>query len=282
VLRAAARVSLTKESLPRALFSKGKGALRLPQAFDKRPSFMGTARVNMQEGVPRLRALVTASGGGRDLERAERDLRQALGIGIDDLPAVLDGEVGLVLTVEPVQSRGFLGFLDGIRGAALVGLKDAKRMDGLFQKAAAMAGQKPDAQGRVQFQFNKEHTLTAGVSGKYLAVASDAAVFTRIGKGDSSASLVGAVGNAALKALFEKANPAQLWAFDGGAWAVAFSSERHRAGALAFKKALGPSAARVELDDGALTIEAGQFFGAKSVPEGMKALSTFLNVAEGW
>lgn len=280
VLRVRARVPLTAESLPRAFLAKGKGALRLPLAFDKRPAFLGTGRVDVKHGVARIRALATAAGEARDLERAERDLREGLGIGLDDLPGLFDGEVGLALTLEPTNARGMFSFLSGIRGAGLFGTQDAKRLDTLFRAGATRVGAPIGADGRLVVPLGSEAQITSGVTGDYLAGATDLAVFDRIGTGDASASFVRAYANKALQALFARPDPAQLWAFDFGVLPMISVREARRPAANVFRDALGLTAARVEIDDTALRVDGGQFLGAKSVPAGFGAIAAYIDAME--
>ncbi len=281
-LRLRARLPLTAESLPRAVFSGGEGALRLPLAYSARPTLLSTGRVNVKAAIERLRAIVTAAGDGDDLEELDRTAREVLGAGLADLPTVLTGELGAAVTLTPVESRRFLGFFEGVRGAGALGLKDTKRAREALGKGAARAGVPLDPSGRLQVPIGRGHVLTAGVTGDYLAAASDESVYARIGTGDASASFVNGLKNAALKALFSRPDPAQLWAFDPGIVAVFGAGKKHQVEAVALQKASGLTAARVDLDGKALRIDGGQFCGAASVPDAFAALGRFISAVERW
>ncbi len=281
VLKVAARVPLTADSLPRAIFNPGKGPLRVPLAWHQHPVFLGTGRVNMKNGVERLQAIAIAAGEKRDLDRAREEARRELGLDLSDMPALLNGEVGLALTLIEVESnRRWFGFLDGLRGAGLLGLKDTKRVEAAFRQAATKAGAPIDAKGHVRAPVLKNVTLVAGVSGDYLAGSTDEAAFARIGSGDASKSFIKGLQSAPLKALFDRPDPAQLWAFDFGTAAVIGVSTRLKTAARTFQKAVGLTAARVDLDDKALRIDGGQFVGTPTVADAFKALGTFIDAME--
>ena len=280
-LRVAARVPLTAESLPRAVLAPGKGALRLPLAWHEGPLFLGTGRVNVQGAVDRLQAIALAAGETRDLERAREEARRELGLDLSDMPALLDGEVGLVVTLKEVESsRRFLGFLDGLRGAGLLGLKDTGRVDAVFRAAATRSGAPVGADGLVRAPILKNVTLVAGVSGEYLAGSTDEGAFTRVGSGDGARSFVKGLKSAQLQALFGRPDPAQLWAFDFGSAVEIGIGERMKDAARTLRAAIGPTAARVDLDEEALRIDGGQFVGTPTVAEAVAAFGAFIEAME--
>ncbi len=268
-LRLSARLPLGKDSLPRAVFAPGKGPLALVETYGRRPTFLGTGRIDVAQTVQRAKALAVADK-RNPVSEILQALQQVLEADPAELPKLVDGELGLAIHLgSPKHGGGMFAFLSGITGAGLIGLSDPPAAEERWKR---LAGPRLAADGRLREDF-AEGQISGGIAGRYLAGSTEAPFLDRLAKRDAGASFVKSLKSATLRALLERPDPAQLWVLEMGQLAVAAEREgAARMGAEVFRDALGFTALRVEIDEAAMRAEGGQFTGSKTVADAVAAV----------
>lgn len=185
----------------------------LLKALKGEPLFLVSAQLEPQRFVALFEKMMEADGDGDDLAQAKAQLKDKLGVDVDqDVIAQLTGEVGFALTGDVATLMKSKDPRQAMGGTFILGLKSEDGLKALVAKLAGMEGigqvAKWDAAtSTLSLTLPDMPPATLVFAGNRLVVSSDPETGARLAAGTS---IAGSVANPKLKALLERNDLAGL------------------------------------------------------------------------